>query len=437
MARSWTPEQAASLAPDAASLKAGQGLASPRKWSLLGQDGRYVWGLAQGSGQEPYQARIDLDEPAFKCSCPSRKFPCKHGLGLLLIFASQPSAIATGARPEWVEEWVAKRSERVAKAEAKAQQPEAAPDPQAQAKRREKRAANLARGVEYLEGWLRDLARQGIAAVQGAGYKFWDEPARRLIDAQAPGLARRLRLLGALAGGAHAEEQLLAGMGRLHLVLSAWRRREELSPEWQAEIDGQVGWTADQEELREKTGLRAVWLAAAQTSSEENGVVTRATYLFSQDGKFAQVLEFSHSSQAAAASLALGRSFEGELVYFPGVQPERALLKTPPVDTPRLPLPFLGTCADLLGTYAARLASNPWRDEMTALVRLVPGTDGTSWWLGDASGEAIPITNDFRSGWELLACSGGRPLGLCGVWNGFAFRPLSVVEESGAIALGG
>ncbi len=436
MARSWTPEQAASLAPDAASLKAAQGLASPRKWTLLGRDERFVWGLAQGSGKDPYQAQIDLEEPAFKCSCPSRKFPCKHGLGLLLIFSSQPATVAVGARPAWVDEWAAKRAERAAKAEARAQEPAAAPDPEAQAKRREKRAANVARGVEYLDGWLRDLVRQGTAAAQAAGYKFWDEPARRLVDAQAPGLARRVRALGSLTNTPTDEARLLAGLGRLHLLLAAARRREVLDPEWQAEIDSQLGWTADQDEVRQGGGVRAVWFAAAQTSSEEAGVVTRATYLFSGDGRRAQVLEFSHSSQAAASALVAGRAFEGELVFFPGVESERALLKTAPADTPRPPLQFFESCAALQTAHAARLAANPWRDEMAALVRLVPSTADGRWWLHDATGETIPLAPEFKAGWELLACSGGRPLGLCGVWDGFVFRPLSVIDEAGAIPLG-
>src|SRR5688572_88332 len=61
--RSWTTEQAVSLAPDAAALKTAQGVASPRKWTSLGQDEDFVWGLAQGWGAQPYQVQIDLTEP--------------------------------------------------------------------------------------------------------------------------------------------------------------------------------------------------------------------------------------------------------------------------------------------------------------------------------------------------------------------------------------
>ena len=87
----WTAEQILKLAPDAASAKAAQGLLAPKKWTSLGVDETAIWGACQGSGSNPYQTQIDLAEPAFKCSCPSRKFPCKHALALFLLFAEQPS----------------------------------------------------------------------------------------------------------------------------------------------------------------------------------------------------------------------------------------------------------------------------------------------------------------------------------------------------------
>src|SRR4051812_14609217 len=99
----WTTEQVLALAPDPASGKAGKDLAGQRKkWTSLGRDERAAWGECQGSGSKPYQTKIDLSEPAFSCSCPSRKFPCKHGLGLFLLLVQQPAAFAGGPPPAWV-----------------------------------------------------------------------------------------------------------------------------------------------------------------------------------------------------------------------------------------------------------------------------------------------------------------------------------------------
>lgn len=105
----WSAEQVIALAPDAASVAAGRKLAAPRGWPQLGCDDRAVWGLAQGSGKSPYQVAVDLAGPAYRCSCPSRKIPCKHALGLLLWSAGD-------VRPDtplaFADEWLAARAER-------------------------------------------------------------------------------------------------------------------------------------------------------------------------------------------------------------------------------------------------------------------------------------------------------------------------------------
>src|SRR5919204_1955012 len=88
-AAGWTAAQVAGLAPDAAAVRAAQGLAGPARWLALGRDGPALWGACQGSGEQPWQTQVDLAEPAFRCTCPSRKLPCKHALALLLLLAEQ------------------------------------------------------------------------------------------------------------------------------------------------------------------------------------------------------------------------------------------------------------------------------------------------------------------------------------------------------------
>src|SRR5215210_4973424 len=111
----WTNERIVALAPDAPSVKSGRELANARKWKTLGQNEQAAWGECQGSAASPYQTGIDLSEPAFHCTCPSHKFPCKHGLGLLLLLAANPSQFASASPPAWVEEWLASRAERAEK----------------------------------------------------------------------------------------------------------------------------------------------------------------------------------------------------------------------------------------------------------------------------------------------------------------------------------
>lgn len=106
-----TREQVLALAPDAASAKAAAGLATDAKWSLLGADAEVLWGECQGSGAKPYQTQVDLIALVSRGSCPSRKFPCKHG------YADGNPRCVPGTRPAWVEKWMQGRRERAARKE--------------------------------------------------------------------------------------------------------------------------------------------------------------------------------------------------------------------------------------------------------------------------------------------------------------------------------
>src|SRR3984957_20744601 len=100
-------EQVLGLAPDPAAAKAGQGQAILAKWPDLGSDDRAAWGECQGSGAHQYRCQVALNLGATHCSCPSRKLPCKHTLGLLLLLADgRVPAVSAGESPAWVTEWL-------------------------------------------------------------------------------------------------------------------------------------------------------------------------------------------------------------------------------------------------------------------------------------------------------------------------------------------
>jgi hypothetical protein len=88
MAARWSADSVLALAPDDASRRAAATLARPAPWDGAGAAGDLVWGQCAGSGKNPYQVIVDLAGPAFKCSCPSRKFPCKHALAVLLLWSA-------------------------------------------------------------------------------------------------------------------------------------------------------------------------------------------------------------------------------------------------------------------------------------------------------------------------------------------------------------
>src|SRR5262249_14890415 len=150
----WSVEQVLALAPDPAAQRAARGLAGPGPWRELGcrplggEDATVVWGLCLGSGSSPYQTCVDISEPAFKCSCPSRKIPCNHALGLLLRWAS--SGVVEGPPPAWVAEWQAGRTERAARAQSRREAATAPVDEETAQRRAASSARTSARRAERI-----------------------------------------------------------------------------------------------------------------------------------------------------------------------------------------------------------------------------------------------------------------------------------------------
>ncbi|MFB9767599.1 SWIM zinc finger domain-containing protein, partial [Nocardioides kongjuensis] len=169
----WNLQAVEKAAPDASSLTAARKLAVPGPWSETGSTDTLVWGQCQGSGRTPYQVSIDLAGPAYRCSCPSRKFPCKHALALLLLWVRSDGAVADAAEPAgFAGDWAATRAERAAGAAAtEAKRPV---DPEARARRVEERRSTMSAALEDFAQWLADLARSGTASARRQPWTWWD-----------------------------------------------------------------------------------------------------------------------------------------------------------------------------------------------------------------------------------------------------------------------
>jgi uncharacterized protein DUF5691/SWIM zinc finger len=429
MPPTWTTEQILALAPDAGAAKAGKDLAAARKWRTLGHDAEVAWGTCQGSGVAPYQTGIDLNGPGFRCSCPSRKFPCKHALGLFLLLANAPGGFTETERPEWISAWLAGRARREAATSKPAQADRSAARPTPRTRAATDRTARVMAGLQDLDLWMTDLVRHGLAAAQSRPAQFWETPAARLVDAQAPGVARLVRqLAGIPATGDGWPDRLLERLGRLHLLGQGFRQLDSLPEPVQADIRGLIGWTQSQDELLGAPGLRDQWLVLGQRVTEEDRLRAQHTWLWGRaTGRAALILTYAHGNAPLDTSLLPGTAFEADLVYYAGAYPLRALIQARRDPAPLPPaLPGYATLAEAIGAYAGALAAYPWLDELPLpLTGVVPVVHGDGWAVQDAEGRVLPLHPHFNGGWMLLALSGGRPLGLFGEWNGEVLVPFS------------
>ncbi len=451
------------LSPDAASTKAAQGLTSLTRWPLCGYrasaesaDSSAVWGECQGSGGSPYQTQVALSPLAFKCSCPSRKFPCKHSLALLLLYARQ-QVPAQDSPPDWVQHWLdnrqAQAEKKTAKAAQKTTQAPANPAKAAQQKqqRTQARWEKIDLGLQELERWLHDLIAQGLAPACAAGetVQRWEHLAARMVDAQASGVAAVLQRASTLN---HDPKALLPTLAHLQLLIDATRQREQLPAPLLADLMAALGWPQDKAEVCAHTPAHEDdWLVLGHTLQEREGrMLERQVWLHGlHSGHTAWLLDYSPAGRAFEQAWACGHRYRCALHFFPSAAPLRATLapnSNPAALAPATaaPIPALAAVGtDALQLLSARSGANPLQFTQPlwgyhAQVVLAEGQ-----WLAclhpvlhaapSASGPyTLPLQLDDAQAWQLLALSGGQPLHLFGRWDGLQWLPLSAWLPQGS-----
>jgi hypothetical protein len=285
-----------------------------------------------------------------------------------------------------------------------------------------------------LELWLRDVMRGGIAGLPSQPYAFWDKIAARMVDAQCAGIARRLRELAGVphASGAAWHEEMLHRLSGLHLIAEGYKRIETLAPERQADIRALIGWNVDQSELLQNgSAVSDTWLSLSHVEEMgDDGLHSGKTWLWGQkSNRAALVIQFGFGGAAINAAAPVGASFEGELVFFPGSLPLRALVKEKRHIRSATFTPRGIRAPQVLAEWARSVAAFPWLEAWPCVLEgAIPARIGAALWLVCEDG-ALP-TNTLRiDEWALLAASGGRELNLFGLWNGRVFEPLAALQE--------
>jgi hypothetical protein len=417
----------AALAPDAKVAAAGKKLGVLKTWEDIGRSPEAVWGECRGSAV--YQVRVDLSDLAVKCSCPSRKQLCKHAIGLLFVSVEAPPPDATP--PDWVTDWLARRA---ARKRAEGRDEPVPADPEAKEKREKRRRSRISAGLDALDLWMEDLVRGGLAAAGTQPPSFWEEQAKRMVDAQAPGVATRLRRLSELPNTSPDwTGRLLDALGRLALLSEAFRRLDVLDDPLAESVRVEVGISLSQKEVLER-GERVDdrWIVLGQRTEVEGRLTVRHTWLLGEDTRrYALVLQFAASGSPFAEGFVSGTAWKSELAFYPGAFPLRAIVRSRAGGETRVKrLPGHETIEAFLDHASQATALQPWLERLpTALSGVVPLLDGRleggRWLVRDRAGEALPLAGGEH--WTLLALSGGQPVNLAAEWDGEGLIPLGVV----------
>jgi hypothetical protein len=207
-----TAQLVAAMSPNDAALQGGRGLIKKGAFRALSknEDGSLVWAECKGSAAQPYKLSFDLntggDRPTTRCSCPSRIFPCKHCVGLMLAFVENGTNFKVTAPPQ---DLLDKRQKLAAKNDGGdgAAKKAAAPrkvDKGAQLKKAQEQLDAL----DTLETFLVDIVAAGVGGLSKKNVKAVEEQAKRMNDAQLRGAyARLMRLWDLIARAGEKEEE--------------------------------------------------------------------------------------------------------------------------------------------------------------------------------------------------------------------------------------
>ncbi len=452
-------EEVKALAPDASGLKAALALAVPEPWSGTGYDENGVWGACRGSAKAPYQVVCDTAGPAYKCTCPSRKFPCKHALALLLLWAGGSPAVRPGAPPPDAAAWLAarplkangsggiaaaggKRAPEVGESvEAEVEAPARAKvaDPEAAAARAAERTRKIVAGMAELDRWLGDLLRHGFGQAQAQPYGFWDAMAARLVDAQAPAAAACVRRLpGVVRSGDGWPERLLSQVARLHLLASGWARYEHLPDETRADLRTAAGWPWPSTEVLARPHEADQWYVIARSVTEEEQVRAQRTWLWGlTSAKLAVVVDFARPGAAFAWELWPGNCIGAEVARFPGSFPLRVLVaERGSAAVAAGPPPGWESLDDAAAARSSAVSMDPWLERWPLSVKAVtPHYRGGQLSIVDRNGGSLPLQVEAPASWQLLALSAGRPLQLAGEWGADGVVPHTIWADDGLVVL--
>jgi hypothetical protein len=457
---SLTLERIEALAPDQASLAAARKLLKPSSWPTLAQGDGLIWGECQGSGATPYRVVVNEADAGYKCTCPSRKFPCKHTLALMWLRADRSAAFASATVPDWAKDWLSRRRggstpgkkpdgtdeskprpsirltdlpEARAEADPKAEQRAAA----ARERNRLEREAAVLAGLDELDVWLADQVQQGVANFVAQAAQACRTIAQRLVDAKAPGLAGRLDALPTrlftLPGPAR-PSAALRELGQVYLISQAYRRASELSELLAADARQAVGWSVTREALlNDADALRvaAKWrVFAALSEAQPDRLRRMETWLWRESGadgmpECALLIDFVPiSTGTAAGGYLVGDEIDAELSFYRSTIPLRAQISklNRGAEQSRRPLTLprqrLGAS---YANYEQALAQLPWLGTIPLTFRSASvRRHGEQLYLHDEPSElSLPL--DPSSASHALPLAGLDGIDGIGLWNGYQF----------------
>ena len=224
---SITTELIERVAPNANSITNAKKISQKNDFVVLSksEDETLLYGECKGSGKKPYITTadfIDPSAPVFRCSCPSRQFPCKHAVALLFDYMAQKQFTSC----EIPEDIISKR-EKIDKKKENAGKTPKKVNKSALTKKMKKQLE----GLDLAEKFLKEVLQTGVASLSGKGLKTYSDLAKQMGDYYLPApqalMQQILVTMEELQKDAtqekHCYQKILQGLVELHSTIKKAR----------------------------------------------------------------------------------------------------------------------------------------------------------------------------------------------------------------------
>lgn len=191
--RQITEQYVTSIAPNPAAVKNARKISSSGSFVRLcaSSDDTFYMGECKGSGSSNYITSADFadaSKPVYRCSCPSRQFPCKHSLALLFEMAAGKKFTPCEI-PEDILQKRKKLEAKAEKAQSQSEEDKAAPKapPKVNKAARTKKLKKQLEGLDMTQELVNSLLNSGLGAMGGNSVKAYRDLAKQLGDYYLPG----------------------------------------------------------------------------------------------------------------------------------------------------------------------------------------------------------------------------------------------------------
>lgn len=203
-----TEQQIIAMAPNQSAVSNAKKISQKGGFVRLecSADDTFYLGECSGSGKSNYITSVDFIDaasPVCRCTCPSRQFPCKHGLALLFEINAKKT-FGVCEIPEDIQKKREKKQARVEKAqvaegsegageltEEEAAKKKAAAEKSSKAAKVKKIKKQL-EGLTLAEKLVTDLMKAGLGTMGGTALKTYEQLSKQLGDYYLPGPQRLL-----------------------------------------------------------------------------------------------------------------------------------------------------------------------------------------------------------------------------------------------------